>query len=423
MNIMFLTNKFITGGAERYIFKKADYLLKSGHDVCVVSGGGDYISQLENHKIPFVVIPELKKNFNLLDPCEVLQLTTAVGRFVEEHRIDIIEIDAPSVLEVGIAVAYTYRCAFLLNIFLEYAFNHKHDVRLLESCAGHGCLYTLSQSIVAILSQNTGAELSNVRILPIPIDPNELTSKEEELGLGDDLFIFLAIARLTQDKAYVGVLLDEYVRFTVQSGAKRTRLVVVGDGKNFQEYQSRAEKHNKQLSSNNNKIILTGNRNDIGSFYRRSDVYIGMGTTVLEAAYYKKPVILSSTYPNHKGSIGYFGRTTYESVGEVIPSCVTFTPFSVLLSEVYADGALREDLAVAGAAKIEAFYHIDIVMEEWLKEYDWLIQNKNAWLAKDIKSFIYNRESFRMKNRKLQQLLSRKNLRGMLAAALRIRCS
>ena len=111
MNIMFLTNKFITGGAERYILKKADYLLKSGHGVCVVSGGGDYVSQLEDHKIPFELLPELKKNFNLLDPCEVLQLITTIGKFVEEHRIDIIEIDAPSVLEVGIAVAYTYRCA------------------------------------------------------------------------------------------------------------------------------------------------------------------------------------------------------------------------------------------------------------------------------------------------------------------------
>lgn len=405
MNVMFLTNKFITGGAERYILKKAVYLIKAGHGVCVVSAGGDYTSQLKSQGIPFEDVQGFDRNLNLLDSWELLRIVAAIGIAVRKHQIDIIEIDSPGVLELGITAAYIYHLPFLLNVFHEYAFKMVYDTKLLETLARNGCLFSLSESIMSITSTNTGANLDKARIHPIFIDPDELASRDDKLDIDDNLFIFLAIARLTKDKAYIGILMDEYERFVAKTGATRTRLFVVGDGEYFQNYQLKTVKINKGIANSNNQIVMTGSRKDIAAFYRRANVYIGMGTTVLEAAYYLKPVILASFYPKHKASIGYFSRMSYESVGEVITARVSFTPFSTLMSEVYTDKQLRQQLAAEGYNKIEKYYLIDSVMKQWLEEYENLIRNKDSVLDENITHLIYKRDNIRIKIRKLQQFL------------------
>lgn len=406
MNVMFLTNKFITGGAERYILKKAAYLIKSGYGVCVVSAGGEYTEQLKTQGIPSVDVPGLDRNLNLLDSSELLRIVAAVGSAVREHQVDIIEIDSPVVLEIGITAAHQFHLPFLLNLFHEYALKKSRDAGLLESCARHGCFFSLSESIVSITSDNTGADLGKARILPIFIDPEELAGRDDKLDLPDDLFVFLAIARLTKDKAYIGVLMDEYAKFIAKTGAAKTRLLVVGDGEYSRAYQIKAEKINRSVGKNDNSIVMTGSRKDIAAFYRRADVYIGMGTTVLEAAYYQKPVILASFYPNHKASIGYFSRMPYESVGEVIPTRVSFAPFSTLMGEVFTDKKLLQNLAAEGYEKIEKSYLIEPVMKKWIEEYVLLISNKEAILAEDITRFVYKRDNIRIKMRKFQQLLN-----------------
>lgn len=415
MNIVLLTNKFVTGGAERYLLKKADYLRRQGHGVCVVSGGGDYTRQLDRFSIPHVEIAGLDKHLYLLEPWDIVRIGAELSAAVRLHGGELLEIAAPAVLEFGIAAAHGLGIPFLLNVFLETAFGRAHDTGLLEGCARDGRLYFLSESIVQLTARRTGADLAGAKVLPIPIDPEELAEQPQECEIEAGPFVFLSIARMTRDKAYLGTLIDEYTQFVTRSGAQSTRLVIVGDGKDLPRYRHQVEVLNPRLARQDNRILLCGRREDIAAFYRRADVYIGMGTTVLEAAFFHKPVILASLYPYHQGSIGYFGRVGYESVGEVMDPRTPFTPFAVLMAELYRDDALRKQLGGGGQSHVADNYLVEVVMRRWLLEYARLLE-QGARFSPD--SLITKRESQRIRLRRTRNLLAGLDFSALLAESL-----
>lgn len=62
LNILFVTNQLIYGGAERYTVSAANYLQKAGCRVAVISGGGP-MQKLLNKKIDHYFAPVRKKDF------------------------------------------------------------------------------------------------------------------------------------------------------------------------------------------------------------------------------------------------------------------------------------------------------------------------------------------------------------------------
>ncbi len=152
---------------------------------------------------------------------------------------------------------------------------------------------------------------------------------------------------------------------------------------------------------------MMGNRTDISAFYRRADVYVGMGTTALEAAFFKTPVIVASFHPYHTSSIGYFSRIVYESVGEVVPSRVSFTSYSDMMFELYKNQKLREDLSDNGYKKICDMYLAEIVMKKWIVAYNDILLDKQHILSLDLDDMIYFRDSKRLRIKKFLQSLTR----------------
>jgi len=137
-----------------------------------------------------------------------------------------------------------------------------------------------------------------VHVIHNGIDPGRLPSAEERaaarrhLGIGDDRFVAMTVARLDPVKDLVGML-DAFARVRVHR--PDARLVIVGDGPERQRLEQRAAKADLKGS-----IVMTGYRSNVRALLPAADLYAsnsiseGVSITILEAMAAGLPVVATS---------------------------------------------------------------------------------------------------------------------------------
>lgn len=127
----------------------------------------------------------------------------------------------------------------------------------------------------------------------LPYPSRALQNKEKK----DDICNILTICRADFPfKEYVIGLIDDFQTIDYPN----TKLTVISYGSDINEV--------KKHISNNQKIELIEkvDYNKLYNFYNRSDIYVGMGSTTIEAASYGIPVINANSYDRSFKSTGFF---------------------------------------------------------------------------------------------------------------------
>jgi hypothetical protein len=145
------------------------------------------------------------------------------------------------------------------------------------------------------LMQNHKSEIIR---LPMEIIKNDTCkSKNTELNL-------LTISRLEFPfKAYVLGLIDAFSRLVRENGNMKLTVIGYGDGEIIVKEKIMALVPDIQ---NKIKLIKQVPYSEIGDYIDRCDVYIGMGTTILDAANHNKICITAVSYQKSDFSIGFF---------------------------------------------------------------------------------------------------------------------
>ncbi len=209
----------------------------------------------------------------------------------------------------------------------------------------------------------TGIKANKISIINNGInteDPAFHTPRQNarmSLGISDEDFVIGNIARLTPEKAH-GDLLNVLSKLTIP----KLKLVLVGDGSESRPLKSQIAKLGLQ-----NKVILTGNRNDARCLYSAFDIFAivstneGLPMVLLEAMAAGVPVIATRV-----GAIPKFFRDGENALlinpskpQELLTAILTLTRSS----------NLRQKLAAAGQQKVAQSFSSRFMAEEYHEQY------------------------------------------------------
>ena len=148
----------------------------------------------------------------------------------------------------------------------------------------------------------------------------------------------------------------------------RTRLLVVGDGPQAQEYQALCAKFGL-----NDHVIFTGNRDDIPELLRQMDIFVlpslaeGISNTILEAMATGVPVIATDTG-------GTPELITDGGNGFLVPADSPEI-MAARAGELIADSALRQQLGRAGRELVKNKFTWQQTVNNYLALYRELLES------------------------------------------------
>jgi hypothetical protein len=191
--------------------------------------------------------------------------------------------------------------------------------------------------------------------LPIFIDSNI-----SNLNLvKNNIFNILTITRFEFPfKGYVLGLIDTFVELFKND--KKISLTIIGYGANKEEVDLKL----KQIPANIKERISVLDQvaySAIGDYINKCDLYVGMGTTILDAANKNKIVITAAAYQNYSNSTGFF-HNNYKTVAEIFKSSKKYDQFYDLILEVFnTEETQFLELSKKSKNVLQSNYNIDVI--------------------------------------------------------------
>lgn len=362
MKIAFVTPQMIVGGAETYIVRKSEWLIKRGHDVIVISAGGCYVDQLPE-KVSHYEIKELLYAPYSMSGFHLMDVLKKISDIIKKESVDVIEAhNAFPVLYITMSYSF-HGCPFLLNALLELNYDGNYQLCLLTKLLSKRSRYfTLTLSMNDYIERKCKARLSP-HILPIPINaPSDLSITEEKY--------LLSVGRMGTDKMYIKHLIVSFCNLKKNRIIdSEVKLVIVGDGNLYGEVNEMASQANREL--NDNCIILKGTviGQELSNLYKCCMAYIGVGTTLLIAASFAKPIILASGfYEFQPFAFGYWGAhydLDKHSLGGGPDYLDCKMSFEQAILEIVRSQDFRKELSVKSYSLFKEVYDMDKIMFDW----------------------------------------------------------
>lgn len=392
MRIAFITPYMQVGGAETYINNKAKALIENGYEVFVLSEGGPFVSSLDK-KITHFTIENISKPPYQLSFNERKTLTTDLINKLRVNSMDIVELHNVNPIHYYLLVFKKLQIPFICNFLSERALQRNFLLRFaLQIIHPSKCLYTLSEQMRRRLStQSIFHTRFEFKIIPIPINnPIYFSSSLNSYGK-----YILSVARLSEEKMYVKCLMLDFIDLIANKKKNvNYNLVIVGDGEYYDELSIIAENFN--LLSYKNKIYMLGTvfSPTLEQLYSSCSLYIGMGTTVIQAASYGKPVLLAGVdLDDQSYSWGYWGtdkndyqfivgnKTKNEYKKTYLTSLSDFFDLSLNSLNQYGEKAYQV---------YNTYYNADSFINQWLNVLDKTVKstNKINWLLFLVYSFL-----------------------------------
>lgn len=238
------------------------------------------------------------------------------------------------------------RLTFLAKVMILVLLKKKALVFMDETCA-ETCLkiYNLKKTLVF-----------DIYRLPIFINKNLNLVKK------NDIFNILTITRFEFPfKGYVLGLINSFSQLHQKSPS--TLLTIIGHGKGVTEIQTLISKLPYSVSS---KISVLDEvpYHEINDYIEKCDVYVGMGTTVLDAANNNKVVITAVAYQKSNLAVGYF-HEKYKTIGEVFQENKEYLIFDALLEKVLNASEYDFDyMRKKSKEALKEHYNIEVVGEK-----------------------------------------------------------
>lgn len=307
INYIFLTPSIsVLGGAELYCLRRALYLKKKGFRIVFITGEKEGTSSLTEFNDYEIVNLEGLHSYYLGEKSKLFD--NLIKRISELNLIGEIYIESHNVncFLWGEVLSRHIQAKHIFYILAE--FNSKKYKHYLSSL--RNALY--SERIIGITNQSLKIcfpEEKNIdqikNYVNVPFSKEEFNTyiKNEFLQILDNKvdYRILTISRL--EKTYVEKLILSTIEISKLYQSKKIELIIIGDTKSGLE-KIRLEK--KYSSMDSFSIHFLGYVNPVSEiFFKRSNVFVGMGTAAINAISLATPTIIID--PRKNLSPGYFG--------------------------------------------------------------------------------------------------------------------
>ena len=283
MKVLLLTTHLNVGGVSIYTLNLAKYIKKAGMDVCVVSSGGELVSELENEGIKHFQI-DIKTKFAF--GYKIIKNIGPLQKFIRENNIDIVHAQTRV---TQVLASIIKKCSNIKYVSTCHGFfKHTNFGRKIYPAWGDKVI-AISESVKRHLVSDFGVDSRKVIKVFNGIELNKydglLKNKDKtvllKLGLNEKDIIIGSIGRLSSVKGYKYLI--EAFR-DIASTVDNARLLLVGDG-------PEKERLKQQINDTGmkNKIIINQGSQKLAKFFSVIDIFClpsineGFGLALVEA--------------------------------------------------------------------------------------------------------------------------------------------
>ena len=354
-----------TGGVETNLVGLARELRGLGHDVIVVSSGGDLVGEVERAGARHV-----QMRLRLHDPMGLARSALALRLFISRERIDV----AHSMSAAGsLALALSARgrgCHFVVSpMGLQ---NSDREPAVVTELRNR--LIAFGAERVLVISDEIERAFRAVGVPPSRMDRTDVVGVDtgsfavttdarervrNELGL-ESKRVVTTIGALHPRKSHD--LFLGACRIVADADAE-ARFVIVGDGPERERLAARA--HGLGLADH---VRFAGRRRDVPALLAASDIYVKpgivegfIGITVLEAMAAGVPVVAFDTHDVR-------AAITPEETGLIVPARDTAALGKAIL-RLFSDARLRTHLAARGRELVRERFDLRAVAIGLVRRY------------------------------------------------------
>ena len=226
-----------------------------------------------------------------------------------------------------------------------------------ESMSRNGLFISMNEACLVAHRVNYGYNLENAVVIPLPMT----VAPEARANRSSARICVVTVARLVPMKGYVEGLISA-IAVAVHEEQLDVELKVIGAGPLMSRLKWIAFR-----SGISDRVTFTGavSYGELPAVYRNADIFVGMGTTVLEAASQGVPVIISEAYTKQFRTPGLFSRQAGHELGE--PSVVAVSPMGdSLLISMLKDSSLRAAEGEAGRLRVLEQFSEDHIMTRFV---------------------------------------------------------
>lgn len=371
------------GGAETHVVELAKELKRKGINPIVTSNGGVYVKELEQAGIKHYCVPLQNKN-----PLNMIKSVRLLKKIIIDEKIDLVHSHAR--IPSFILDKLHRKMKFPFVTTAHWVFTTKYGLKYITPW-GERCV-AVSEDIKKYLMDNYKVPESNIRVTINGIDTEKFSPEtdsseiKKELGIGDDDTVIVYVSRMDESRSLVAKQLIEIVP-EIDKTVKKLKVVIVGDGDDFQNVKAMAVRANKALCRE--CIVLTGARTDINTLVAPADLFIGVSRAALEAMAAQKAVIIAG----NEGYIGLFDESKLDvgiDTNFCCRGCAESTP-ELILEDVKKFFALSESeknhLAEYGRELIIKEYSVSRMAEDTMRVYDWALGKRDEILISGYYGF------------------------------------
>lgn len=304
--IIFVYSNFILGGAETLILRMSEWLIKRGDKVVLVCHSMDETIKKDKRigRIECIltkkkdkkrkILKILQKNNNIKDKM-------IINFFVKDYLL-IERLNKKNdfqnifyVVHPNNTLSYCKK-GLLLSKIKKYIYKNQ-----IKKMYDKNCIYFMDEDCIKIAEKYYKMSLSKSysNIIRIPIQVDKFDNKTRKKS-----FNILTIARFDFPfKGYLLGLIDDFIY--LKEIYPQATLTIIGDGKDRDKIEKKLERLNKKITKD---IMIIGAVPylSLNSYFKKASIYVGMGTTVLDAVNRGVPAITVYSYSYEAKTLGFF---------------------------------------------------------------------------------------------------------------------
>ncbi|MGE5707124.1 MAG: glycosyltransferase, partial [Bacteroidota bacterium] len=289
MNILVTTNQLTMGGAEQFVVRLSNELVRRGYGVVVATDAGD-LAGLLDASIPLIRVPGRAKS-----PWGILSLAHRFRAILTEHRIDLVHANSPTTALAASLARQNARIPVIASAHGVWNNLTRPAAALLFGLGADrivGCSQAITSELVrAGLPRRKAGTIHN----GIPLraaSPERRETLRQEFSVPEGGTVILTAARLANQKG-IAYLLSAMPM--ILSECPNTRVWLAGDGPLRGMLEARAQELHVQHA-----VRFLGNRGDVPDLLRAADIFClpsiseGLPLSIAEAMAASLPVVATT---------------------------------------------------------------------------------------------------------------------------------
>ena len=358
MKILLVITKSDIGGAQVFVLNLARSLKRTGLDVEVAAGDGNYLSaELEKDNIKFHYLNSLKRNFSIINSFYFIY---DLHRLLKKNKYDVVHLNSTNTLVGAISTSFLKEKPKTVFTFHGLSFidkNYQANVffKMLAKFYYKLLLNTVNRVVFECNLNFTEVKkagmVKNAEVIYNGLDEKEmsfLSEKDARLYFSEkcgidltDNFLIGSTGRLIYQKNY-DFLIHNYLR--IKEKIPNAKVVIIGDGPDRENYEGQIQKLGIQ-----NNFFMIGELKNSHQYLKGFDLftlcsrYEGVSISLIEALYAGIPILASNVGGNP------------DVVGNNINELFTLDDFEEYLSKLVSIKSNREEIIKFNASIKERF--------------------------------------------------------------------